>query len=99
MEVVPWLLMNKIFMKSGLFSRAPDHVVLVHNVAAVTNKFLVIGKMLATCLVQGGQAPACFAKAVADFMVYENIRSHTCLEDNADREVRSKLKKVHYRKA
>ena len=82
--------------KSGLFSGAPDYVVPLHCVEAVTNnKFLVIGKMLATCLVQGGQAPACFAQAVADFIVYDCIRSPVCLEDIADYEVRSNLEKVH----
>ena len=90
------LLMNEIFTKSGLFSGAPDHVVPLHCVEAVTNnKFSVIGKMLATCLIQGGQAPACFAQAVADFIVYDCIRSPVCLEDIADYEVRSNLEKVH----
>ena len=89
--------MNEIFTKSSLFSGAPDHVVPRHCVEAVTsNKFLVIGKMLATCLIQGGQAPACFAQAVADFIVYDCIRSPVCLEDIPDYEVRSNLQKVYY---
>ena len=89
------LLLSEIFLKSGLFSGAPDNVVPLHSVQAVTsNKYLVIGKMLATCLVQGGQAPCCFSQAVADFIVYDCIRSPVCLEDIADYEVRSHLQKV-----
>ena len=89
------LLMNEIFTKSGLFSGAPDHVVPVHSVENVTsNKYLDVGKMLATCLIQGGQSPSCFAQAVADFIVYDCKRSSVCLEDIADYEVRSHLQKV-----
>ncbi len=89
------LLLAEIVTKSGLFSGAPDHVVPLHNVEAVsTCKFLVIGKMLATCLVQAGLAPACFAKAVADFLVYDCIRSPVCLDDIGDYEIRGHLQQV-----
>ena len=30
------------------------------------NTYYTIGKMIATCIIQGGEAPASFAKAVAD---------------------------------
>ena len=68
------LLTGEIFRTSGLFSGWPEHVVPLHDVHAVANnKFYVVGKMLATCLVQGGEPPVCFAKAIADYIVFDNI--------------------------
>jgi len=53
------LLMNEIFTKSGLFSGAPDHVVPVHSVEAVTsNKYLVVGKMPLVLFKEGNPHPA-----------------------------------------
>ena len=37
----------------------------------------------------------CFAKAVADYLVYDRVRSPTCLDDIPDYEVRNCLQKVH----
>lgn len=57
-------------LTSSLFAGYPDHVILSHKVEAVaTEKYHLIGKMIATCIVQGGEAPACFSKAVADFLI------------------------------
>lgn len=48
------LLIREIFRMSGLFLGWPEHAVPVHNVQAVANNnFYLVGKMLATCLVQG----------------------------------------------
>ena len=67
----------------------------LHNVEAVaSNKFCIIGKMLATCIVQGGEAPVCFSKAVADYLVYDEVCSPVCLDDIADKEVQESLQKV-----
>ena len=60
----------------------------LHNIDAVaTNKYYVVGKMLASCLVQGGQPPVCFAHVVADYLVYDQVRSISCIEDIPDYEV------------
>ena len=37
--------------------------------------------MIATCVIQGGEAPACFASAVADYLVYGEVKSPMCLGD------------------
>ena len=90
------LLTHDIF-KSSLFVGFPNHVVPVHNVKAVTDStYHTVGKMIATCIIQGGEAPACFASAVADYLVYDRIRSPVCLEDISDYEVRNCLQKVHF---
>jgi hypothetical protein len=61
-------LIKEIFSQSSLFTGWPSHVVPMHNMEAVSKKKLVvIGKMLATCVAQGGVAPLCFARAVADY--------------------------------
>ena len=83
--------------KSSLFVGFPSHVVPVHNVKAVTDAtYHTVGKMIATCIIQGGEAPACFASAVADYLVYDRIRSPVCLEDISDYEVRNCFQKVHF---
>ena len=64
----------------------------VHNVEAVaTNKYFIVGKMISTSLIQGGQPPACFAKGVADFLIFDEIRSDPSLSDIYDLSVRQKL--------
>ena len=79
------LLLNAIASKSGLFQGYPCHVVPCHNVdALVQNKYFVVGKMIATAIVQGGQPPVYFAGAVADFLVFDSVKSPVDIEDIAD---------------
>ena len=81
------LLLHEIFT-SSLFAGYPDHVILNHNLEAVVcEKYYMIGKMISTCMVQGGEAPACFSHAVADFLVYDEVHSPVCLKDIPDLEV------------
>lgn len=89
------LLMRDAFATSGLFAGWPQHVVPLHNVQAVANnKFYVIGKMMAVCLVQGGQPPVCFAPAVADFLVHDEVRCDPSISDIPDYSVQQALQKV-----
>lgn len=89
------LLMREIF-KSSLFSGFPSNVVPVHNIKAVSNNtYFVIGKMISTCIIQGGEVPACFAKAVADYLIFERVVSPVCLNDVCDYEIRDCLKQVN----
>ena len=91
------LLTRDIFCKSGLFVGYPDHVVPSHNVRAVEqNKFYIAGRMISTSLVQGGEAPACFSKAIADYIVYGDVRSPTCIDDIPNFEIKSILKEVSW---
>ena len=88
------LLTRKIF-KSSLFAGFPNQVVPAHNVQAVANStYYTIGKMISTCIIQGGEAPACFAKAVADYLVFDRICSPVCIEDIPDYEVQECLRQV-----
>lgn len=93
-----YLVIRDIFTKSGLFAGHPHHVVPLHNVNAVENKmFYLVGRMIATVLVQGGQPPACFAKAIADFLVFHEIKSSVCIDDIPDYTIRNSLKQVNTR--
>ena len=90
------LLLNEIFNLSGLFTGYPSNVIPLHNVEAVENrKFYVIGKMLATTLVQGGEAPSCFSKAIADYIVYDQVRSPVDINDIPDRMIQKSLMEVY----
>lgn len=89
------LLMQEIF-QSQYFAGYPDHVIPQHNVeAAVDNRFYIFGKMIATCIVQGGEAPVCFAKPVADYIVNREVSSPTNLDDIPDYDVRDGLSQVY----
>jgi hypothetical protein len=89
------LLLREIFVKSGLFYGWPDHVVPLHHIEAITtNQFYMIGKMLAVCMIQGGEPPVCFSKAIADYLVYERIESLPCIDDIPDVNIRNLMKKV-----
>lgn len=88
------LLIRAIF-QSQLFTGFPDHVIPLHNVKEVANNtYLVVGKMIATCIVQGGESLACFAPAVADYLVYERVQSKVCIEDIPDHDIRECLRQV-----
>ena len=65
------LLMQSAVSSSGIFEGSSGHLVPIHSLEALSsNKFYVVGKMFATSIVQGGLAPFCFAKPVADFLVF-----------------------------
>ena len=80
--------MKEAFTSSGLFVVGwPKNVIPIHCVEAV-------GKMIAMCLVRCGQPPVCFAAAIANYLVYDEIRGETSLNDIPDCTVRQKLEKV-----
>ncbi len=56
--------------------------------------YYIFGKIIATCIVQGGEAPACFAEAVADYLVFDKVQSPVDVDDIPDLEVRSCLHQV-----
>ena len=86
------LLTQEIFRTSRLFSGWPECVVPLHDVHAVANnKIYVVGKMLAT----QGEPPVCFTKAIADYIVFDNISSPPCIDDIPDFEIKQLLLKVH----
>ncbi|XP_064405754.1 G2/M phase-specific E3 ubiquitin-protein ligase-like [Halichondria panicea] len=89
------VLMRELFDKSGLFTGWPENAVPVHNVHALAeNKFYITGKIVATSLVQGGPPPVCFSRAVADYIVFDEVRSSPDLQDIPDFEVRQNLEKM-----
>lgn len=88
-------LVLRAMFRSSLFQGYPSHTVPLHNVEAVaSNRFYMFGKILATCIVQGGEAPVCFSKAVVDYIIYDEIRTPVCLDDIAEQEVQQCLQKV-----
>ena len=88
-------LMREIFELSGFFVGYPDHVIPLHSVDAVDkNKFSIIGKMISTSIIQGGEAPCCFAKTAADYIVYSQVKSKICIEDIPDINVQHILREV-----
>ena len=54
----------------------------------------MVGKMVSTCLVQGGQPPVCFADGIADYLIYDEVKSEPCIADITDCIVRRKLNQV-----
>ena len=52
--------------------------------------------MVVTSIVQAGIAPHCFSYAVADFIVYGEVRSPIKLRDISDPDVRTKMEKVKH---
>ncbi len=87
------ILMKETFSQSGLFSASPSNVVPVHSIQGIAeNRFYIIGKMVSTSIVQGGQPPLCFAKAVADYILFDDVKSSPCLDDF---HIRQSLEKVN----
>ena len=89
------LAIKEFMKKSSLFIGWPENVIPQHNVEAVANNtYFVVGKLIATSIVQGGQAPLCFSKAVVDFLIYDEVKSKVCLDDIPICDIRVKLRKV-----
>lgn len=83
------------FGQSALFCGWPERVIPVHNVSAVVaNDYYTVGKMISTCIIQGGQPPICFAPPVAEFLSYGRIQDKYCLKDIPDFECRQLMEKV-----
>lgn len=45
-------------------------------------------------LVQGGEAPVCFSKAVTDYIVYERVSSPANIDDIPDYAIQTSLREV-----
>ena len=89
------LVMKEAFCTSGLFVGWPCNVVPTHDIAAVAaNKYYVVGKMMTTCLIQGGQPPVCLARCVAEYIVFDEIRCQPNIDDISDMDVRQGLMQV-----
>ena len=89
------LLMHDIAKRSGLFLGLPDHITPLHNVEALErNKYYVVGKMLAICIVQGGQPPVYFSSPVSDYL-YDRVNSSVEIDDISDFNVKQNLNKVY----
>ena len=58
------------------------HVIPCHKADGVANNtYYYVGKMISTCIVQGGEVPVCFAKVVADYVVCNEVKSPVCLDN------------------
>ena len=91
------LALKEIFVKSGLFVGWPQNVIPVSNTnALMENKFYIVGRLISTCLVQGGVGPMCFSKAAAEFLVFNEIRCKPSVFDIHDCTVRDKLLQVKF---
>ena len=91
------LLYESSFATSTVVHGWPDHVLPVHNINAVAeSKFYLIGKIIATGLVQGGEPPVCFSAAVADFIIYDSAHSKSSIDDILDHDVRDALRRYLY---
>ena len=54
------LLIQEILSKSGFFDGFPERVILLYDVTGIANNtYYIIGKMISTCIIQGGEAPTC----------------------------------------
>lgn len=88
-------LMKAALQNPSLFTGWPSNVIPIHNISAVAdNMYYVIGKIIATSLVQGGEPPVCFSAAVADFIVYDKVCSKPCVDDIPVSDVREAIRKV-----
>ncbi len=91
------VLMREAFTSSGLFAGWPCHVIPIHNIEAIANNsYYVVGKMISTSIIQGGQPPVCFATPVADFLVLNEVKCSPSLKDISDINLRQMLMKVRY---
>ncbi len=56
----------------------------------------VIGTIIALSLIQGGEAPSCFSKAVVDYIVHVHVRNLVDVGDIPDHDMQNSLNEVQY---
>ena len=89
------LLIERMFQLKDMFAGWPSNVTMRHSVeATAANRFFLVGKILSTVIIQGGQAPLCFSEAVADYIVYDKVCSPPVIEDVSNVFARDCLAKV-----
>lgn len=89
------LLVEQMFQMQDMFFGWPCNVTVRHNIEAMAaNKFFLAGKILSMIMIQGGQAPLCFSKAVADYLIYDKVCSPPVIEDVSNAFARDCLAKV-----
>ncbi|XP_060755381.1 uncharacterized protein LOC132866592 [Neoarius graeffei] len=90
------LLGKAIFENSGGFQEMSNGFVPKVNVSLIRKgTFQVIGQMLATIIVQGGQAPSFFAPSMVDYILSGDMRqTQVHLEDIPEVDVRESLRKI-----
>ena len=82
--------------QSSMFAETSEGLAIVHNTSALnTCKFKTVGKILAAMIFLGGSPPQCFVPAIADFIVYDEVRSVPDIGCVQDYSVRSALIKVN----
>ena len=81
------LFLSEMCQRSGMFRGWPDHL------SPIFKKFYVCGKVMASMIVQGGQAPNCFSKPIVHFIVSDTINYSGNL-DIPDKDIQEKLIKV-----
>lgn len=88
-------LMKAAFQSQALFSDWPCHTIPLHNIRSIdSNHFFMVGMMINMSLIQGSQASACFSSAVADYLVFSDVWSKSCIDDIPDGDVHEAMKEV-----
>ena len=75
--------------QSSLFAETSEGLAIVS--AVNTCEFKTVGKILAAMIFLGGSPPQCFVPAIADFIVYDEVRSVPDIGCVQDYSVRSAL--------
>ena len=89
------LFLSEMGQRSGMFRGWPDNLSPMSNSQAVANKkFYICGKVIASMIIQGGEAPNCFSKPIVDFIIYDDLYYSGNLQDIQDKEIQEKLTKV-----
>lgn len=89
------LLLVELLSKSSLFEGYPASVIPTHTVLALsTDAYSIAGKMIATSIIHGGPAPHCFAAAVADILVFNEVKGAVDLSEIHDADIQEKMTRV-----
>ncbi|XP_063754128.1 apoptosis-resistant E3 ubiquitin protein ligase 1-like [Eleginops maclovinus] len=90
------LLVRAIFKDSGAFEETPNGFIPRMNIRHVQQKlYKMIGQMMATIIVQGGEPPAFLAPHVVDYIMTGDINQvHVTPDDLADASLRDSLKRI-----
>jgi hypothetical protein len=60
------------------------------------NAFLIVGRMLATMVVQGGEFPRLFSTSICQYIQSGFDKSFPAIDEVPDKNVRDSLNKVQY---
>jgi hypothetical protein len=87
-------LIIKETLRSSPFAGWPSNVIPIRSNNVTLNHYFQIWRILCASIIHGGEAPPCFSRGIAEFIIFNEIKTSPCIEDVPDNAIWQSLRKV-----